>query len=777
MGQEIFYCSKCQVRLRTSDFDSAKAFRIQDRVCCASCAQEVIRTLPPDSAKKFLQGLATAAAKDSPDQLTESSRARIELPPPTSTPRMPMRIPEQPNSSPALVIGIAAGIGVVLIIIVAALMSSSDHPPAPRPAPLAAAPIEIPAPPPKVVEPPKPLVPAPRPVEEPLKPNEFKPTPSPTVPPEPAPKPPEPAPAPAPAPTPAPAPEPVARPPAPAPEPTKPRRPPVPDAATLRASESAARKTFSIDQAKTPKDKGDLARTILNATAGSAPGDPDFYARLRAARDLAAAAADPRTALLAIDTMAGAFEVDAAEEKVLLLTKATVRAPDASVWARACLEAARQMSAGDEHEAAGKVAARAESLAVAAKDLPLRDEARERIKEYTECRREWDRIKPSLATLKSAPDDPAACTAIGRYLCLFKEDWDKGLPLLAKGTDGPLKSLAEQEVAKPADAAAQAAIGEGWAVQSEKELQTPKARAKAHAVDWLERSLPGLSGPAKTAAEKRLSQLGSLLGSKTPPVLELGGGVRVDLIYCKAGSFMMGTSDGPSEPWLQDARPLHKVELTRSFFLGKFEVTRGQFTAFVKATGYVTDGEKMGLSWGRQPTGQWGENPGVSWKKMYFPQTDDDPVLAMSWNDAKAFCDWVSAITKRKVRLPTEAEWEYACRAGSGGGWWFGDPSKMAEYGWNREVSNDYTSKPVGQKKPNPWGFYDMYGNAWEWCLDWAGTYKGADARDPEGSPADTRAVRGGCYESAISGCQSWTRLAVGLGTPMIPAGFRVLVR
>src|SRR5262249_12242309 len=161
------------------------------------------------------------------------------------------------------------------------------------------------------------------------------------------------------------------------------------------------------------------------------------------------------------------------------------------------------------------------------------------------------------------------------------------------GSDGPLKKLAELELAKPAEASDQAALGEAWALQSDKEASIPKSRAKLRALGWLERALPALSGPAKTSAEKTLSQLGPPLGSKAPPLLELGGGIKVELIYCKPGAFMMGESRAPQN-WETDARPVHRVELSRGFFLGKYEVTRGQFAAFVKATGYVTDSEREG---------------------------------------------------------------------------------------------------------------------------------------------------------------------------------------
>ena len=131
------------------------------------------------------------------------------------------------------------------------------------------------------------------------------------------------------------------------------------------------------------------------------------------------------------------------------------------------------------------------------------------------------------------------------------------------------------------------------AAQSEKETPIPKVRAKLHAAEWLERSIPGLSGAAKTGAEKKLGALQTSLGSKASPFLDLGG-MKLELIYCKPGVFTMGSSEAPVEKWHVDARPPHRVEITRGFFLGKFEVTRGQFAAFVKATGYVTEAERAG---------------------------------------------------------------------------------------------------------------------------------------------------------------------------------------
>jgi formylglycine-generating enzyme required for sulfatase activity len=170
------------------------------------------------------------------------------------------------------------------------------------------------------------------------------------------------------------------------------------------------------------------------------------------------------------------------------------------------------------------------------------------------------------------------------------------------------------------------------------------------------------------------------------------------------------------------------------------------------------------------------EIPGMSWHQMTFPQTDDHPVVCISWNDARAFCDWAAKKTGRGVRLPTEAEWEYACRAGTRTKFASGDDeSAMLEWAWTATNSGEQT-RPVGQRKPNAWGLFDMHGNAWEWCQDWAAPYTG-DAVDPAGPPGGDRHLLrgGGCSNPAID-CRSSYRLRFYPVDRSAHFGFRVAV-
>jgi formylglycine-generating enzyme required for sulfatase activity len=195
-------------------------------------------------------------------------------------------------------------------------------------------------------------------------------------------------------------------------------------------------------------------------------------------------------------------------------------------------------------------------------------------------------------------------------------------------------------------------------------------------------------------------------------------GIPFEFVRIPAGQFLMGSEAGDS-----DEKPTHRVRISDSFYMGKTEVTVRQFRAFVQAAGYRTEAEKGNWAATYSPAGfPIVPGRGLSWRQPRFPASDDDPAACISWNDAVAFCKWLSQETGKHCRLPSEAEWEYACRAGGNGG----RVENLDEAGWYRDNAAGRTH-PVGQKKPNSWGLYDMHGNAWEWCLDvWHSNYQGA---------------------------------------------------
>ncbi|HUT34193.1 MAG TPA: formylglycine-generating enzyme family protein [Planctomycetota bacterium] len=296
-------------------------------------------------------------------------------------------------------------------------------------------------------------------------------------------------------------------------------------------------------------------------------------------------------------------------------------------------------------------------------------------------------------------------------------------------------------------------------------------------------------------------------GGKRPEqrVLDLGGGVKMSFVLIPAGTFTMGSTEAEikavlakwpeaeetwhiavalpnwreaREEWFRDEKPAHKVSISRAFWMGKHEVTVGQFRRFVEATGYKTDAEKG----------------------PEFKQTDEHPVVCVSWNDAHAFVDWLNATDKAKpagssYRLPTEAEWEYACRAGTSTWYQWGDDPDKGK-GWCNAA--DLTTKrklpkltvfnwddgflytaPVGSFKANALGLHDMHGNVSEWCQDWYGDYKEGHQTDPTGpASGEHRVLRGGSWQ--YYPCPGAVRSAYRTGLlpelRLVIAGFRLVL-
>lgn len=198
--------------------------------------------------------------------------------------------------------------------------------------------------------------------------------------------------------------------------------------------------------------------------------------------------------------------------------------------------------------------------------------------------------------------------------------------------------------------------------------------------------------------------------------LDLGGGVTLELVRIAGGTFMMGSEDGES----QEA-PVHIVTITRDFYLGRYEVTQAQWQSVM------------------------GSNP------SHFSGCATCPVEMVSWYDAVAFTDALSNMTGYDLRLPTEAEWEYACRAGTTTEYSFGNsPDNLTEYAWYSENSGLQTHE-VGTKLPNPWELYDMHGNVSEWCSNWHYAYSAFPSTDPGGPSSGTFRVLRGSPSNAVS--------------------------
>lgn len=235
----------------------------------------------------------------------------------------------------------------------------------------------------------------------------------------------------------------------------------------------------------------------------------------------------------------------------------------------------------------------------------------------------------------------------------------------------------------------------------------------------------------------------SVVGEKEKSI-DLGSGIRMDFVLIPAGSFEMGSPSSEKDRD-SDEGPVQRVQITKPFYMSKYEVTQEQYTALMV----------------RNPSNFSGRNL---------------PVEYVSWKEAVEFCSKLGS----GFRLPTEAEWEYACRAGSETRFYYGDDpnySQLDQYAWYNSNSGKST-QAVGQKKPNAFGLYDMHGNVWEWCADWyADSLINTTSVDPTGpTSGETRVLRGGSWYSDAALCRSANRLRRTLGYLRYGVGFRVVL-
>jgi formylglycine-generating enzyme required for sulfatase activity len=220
---------------------------------------------------------------------------------------------------------------------------------------------------------------------------------------------------------------------------------------------------------------------------------------------------------------------------------------------------------------------------------------------------------------------------------------------------------------------------------------------------------------------------------------EFSNSIGMKLVLIPKGTFMMGSPIEEEERW--EVEVLHEVTISQNYYLGMTQVTQGQY-------------EKV-----------MGENPShFQGNRVEGRDSSEFPVEQVSWEDAVEFSQKLSSLPEEKAagrvyRLPTEVEWEYACRAGSNTAYCFGnDEELLSDYAWFIDNSG-YQTHPVSEKNPNAWGLYDMHGNVWEWCSDWYCDYPKGTIIDPA-SPKEgsNRVFRGGCWSFEAASCRSALR-------------------
>jgi len=385
------------------------------------------------------------------------------------------------------------------------------------------------------------------------------------------------------------------------------------------------------------------------------------------------------------------------------------------------------------------------------------------------------------AAVAASPDDANVCMARARLLT----DWD--------------------DPARPAEADWQRAVelaGDDplpWIQRGywyAKHGQQQKADADFAKADLLSPNLAKAPFSAEAAADYQQAW-----ASQRGVPVEFTNSIGMQLRLIPPGEFMMGT---PAEVAKQiaeysDAGVLnhertiiadepapHLVLVSRPYYLGKFEVTRSQFRQFVEASGYRTVLERNGLGGWSKFQGPWVRRAQHVWSSPgEWQPKDDEPACHLTWSDAVAFCEWLSQEEGRRYVLPTEAQWEFACRAGTTEATYAAPGETLADIAWTNELLGSYDAEqhrpqPVGRKRPNAFGLYDMLGNVWEFCADWYAPipHQTWPRIDPTGPvEGDTHVLRGGgWYRSGSVFARSSVRLIPPGESSDAGIGFRVAI-
>ena len=452
----------------------------------------------------------------------------------------------------------------------------------------------------------------------------------------------------------------------------------------------------------------------------------------------------------AIDEMVKSFSVIPLDEKFgaldLLEKSSSMVATHKSIFeiAMNCVE---ECLAADNYELAGKLLKIAESAVAKTDSTAQRTMLAGRVAEVETIRKEYHKIKTDQATLQTNPDDADANLEVGKFQCFYKGDWIQGLPHLMKGSDKKLKELAKMDLEASIKPVTQLELADAWwnpAAGSDKSIQTG-LQLRAHF--WYTAAYADLKGLTKARVDKRIAEIDKIVnvrGGRRPKAsgenlplqitLELGQGVKMPMVLIdpKAqkdnGKFKMGSSkeeqgyltktqfDGKRPDFLEDENQI-EVELTKPYYLAKTELSQAQY----QALGFTIS------------------------SKFQVPKL---PVENVSWDDAQL---WLKSADEKvklpaglkdkgyQLHLPTEAQWEYACRAGTHTAFYFGDKLNgdkanckgTIPYGMGKGNYLEKTT-PVGSAKykPNSFGLYDMHGNVWAWCEDYFGKY--SDLKSPK---------------------------------------------
>jgi len=593
----------------------------------------------------------------------------------------------------------------------------------------------------------------------------------------------------------------VGEPPSESPGPGQPQsdRHPVPPGSAQKTILAQVNQVFSIGEARQPAEKLELA-SKLAALAEKSQQPEERFVLLRRAADLACDGGDAALMLDVVERIAGQYEVDLlhAQQVMLLRFAAAASGKEQIAGLVAASESVVDQLVADQRiELADELSAAVYRATKKRGNTDVRKAALARRREVLHLRDLLKQIEEARAALANNPDDAEAHATLGRWYAFKLGDWEEGLRQLAKGDDPTLKRLAEQDLALPKKALAQIALADSWWEAAEKTTDDTKRSLLSRAAYWYRQAQPELTSViAKAKVARRLEEIGAATGP--PPAVapfdakeakdhqlrwarhlkvpvEWENSIDMKFVLIPPGEYLMGSTEEEVAQLTEEGKvsrsymrrlpseaPQHRVRITQPFWLGATEVTQAQYQRIM------------------------GSNPSK------FQGEGQRPVEQVSWNDCVDFCRRLSELpkekaTKRHYGLPTEAQWEYACRAGNPGRRWFSEQPKplpkaveeklLGQCAWF-QVNAGGKTHPVGQLRPNPWGLHDVYGNVWEWCQDWCGNgyYVKSPTDDPPGPEAGclSRVSRGGGWGVSPGGCRSAHRYWCAPGRRGHHVGFRL---
>lgn len=560
--------------------------------------------------------------------------------------------------------------------------------------------------------------------------------------------------------------------------------------------------TYKVSLTGKLAEKIKLANNMLDAAGRTKEPDERFALRRKAA-ELAQAAGDAALMLQAVDRLGAEFDVDLPATREAMLVGFAASA-ESSTRIESLVESADpvidQLMSEEAYDRAWNLLNAVYLACQKPEGKAFRKAYHERRQEMQTLLDQWKQIEQAQTTVNAQPDDKSAHTVLGHWYCFVRRDWRKGLPHLAKGDDDATRLLATSELQTPPDEPMdQVKLADAWWDLAQPAPEDAKRAMLLRAQYWYEQAEANVpDGLVKTRVATRMKEIADLvpLAPETPGLLGLvpqhadsakayqtrwarhlgfpeveTNAIGMRLVLIPPGEFDMGSRAADVERWIQETQgmnlqgrysdflrsesPRHLVRLTRSFYLGMHEVTQAQYQQVM------------------------GTNP-----SQVTARGEASPVDGVSWDNAVEFCRLLSEHPDEKAagriyRLPTEAQWEYACRAGSVTPFYFAvDPAHLDQYGWFAGNAKD-SSHPVGGRRPNPWGLFDMVGNVSEWCSDWFAVdyYQQSPLENPAGPMSGAgRVIRGGTFRDSWPGSlRSAFRLASPAGGRNDTVGFRVV--